>query len=313
MNKFLRVLRKTLIYSFVFLVLLSITGYIYLYKLPKGPEVTSSTPIPDGKDTFAMYAYQESKRKSIRVWTYKPEAWKSGDKIVFVMHGGGRNADDYLEAWVTIAEDDNLLILAPEFESKFAKYTTNDYQEGNLFTFFGTKNPKEEWAYTVIENIFDRVKSVNDLTNDTYDIFGHSAGGQFVHRMIMLMPDARIENAVAANAGFYTFPDHNASYPYGIENVLGDSELQKAYKKRLVVLLGEMDNDPSLGTFRTTDMAMEQGGHRLERGSNFYQANRQLSRSNSWIFNWEIDTVKNVGHDYRNMSKAAIKWLDKNH
>ncbi|OEK01280.1 hypothetical protein BFP97_07030 [Roseivirga sp. 4D4] len=310
MNKFLRIIRKTLVYSFVFLVLLGITGYIYLYKLPKGPEVTSPTLILDGKDTFVMYAYEESRRKSIRVWTYKPEGWQSGDKIVFVMHGGGRNADDYLDAWVTMAEENNLLILVPEFENKFARYTTNDYQEGNLFTFFGTKNPKEEWAYTVIENIFDHVKSVNDIANSTYDIFGHSAGGQFVHRMTMFMPDARIETAIAANAGFYSFPNDDIRYPYGIENAVSETDLELAYQKKLIILLGELDNDPSLGTFRTTDMAMQQGAHRLERGSNFYEANAQLSRSSTWAFNWEIDTVKNVGHDYRNMSKAAIKWLD---
>ncbi|OEK04287.1 hypothetical protein [Roseivirga misakiensis] len=312
MNKLLRIIRKTLVFGFVLLLLLGITGYVYLYKLPKGPEVTTPTPILVGKDNFVMYAYHESKRKSIRVWTYKPENWKSGDKIVFVMHGGGRNADDYLEAWVKAAEDNNLLIVAPAFESKFAKYTTNDYQEGNLFTFFGTKNPKQEWAFTVIENIFDHVKSVNDITNSTYDIFGHSAGGQFVHRMIMLMPDARIETAIAANAGFYTFPNNTIRYPYGISHTNSNTDLQIAYQKRLIILLGELDNDPSLGTFRTTDLAMQQGGHRLERGSNFYEANAQLSSSNNWTFNWEIDTVKNVGHDYRNMSKVAIKWLEEN-
>ena len=32
-------------------------------------------------------------------------------------------------------------------------------------------------------------------------IFWHSAGAQFVHRMVMLMPEARIDTA---NSGFYT-------------------------------------------------------------------------------------------------------------
>ncbi len=124
-----------------------IAGYVYLYVLPKGPETTQARPIASGMDSFVMYAYQESKRKSIKVWTYKPKNWQNGEKILFVMHGGGRNADDYLNAWKEIAENKNLLIIAPEFENKFSRYTTNDYQEGNLFTFFGTKNPKEEWAY----------------------------------------------------------------------------------------------------------------------------------------------------------------------
>jgi hypothetical protein len=258
-----------------------------------------------------MYAYKQSERKSIKVWTYKSENWKNEDKIVFVMHGGGRNADDYLDAWIEIAKKNNLFIVAPEFENKFSKYTTNDYQEGNLFTFFGTKNPKEEWAYKVVENIFDHIKSVNSITNEDYDIFGHSAGGQFVHRMVMLMPESRIGTAISANSGFYSLPTENLEFPYGIKNTGIDLkfDLQKSYKKRLIILLGELDNDQSLGTFRTTNLAMEQGTHRLERGTNFYNANKELKNKNNWIFNWEIDTIVNVGHNYKKMSENAIEWI----
>lgn len=306
-----RILRKILIYIFSFLIMLIIGGYIYLYVLPKGPEITEPNEISIGKDSFVIYAYENSERKSIKVWTYKPVSWKDQDKIVFVMHGGGRNADDYLDAWVELAENNNLLVIAPEFENKFSKYTTNDYQEGNLFTFFGTRNPESEWAYTVVENIFDHIKTVNDITNSHYDIFGHSAGGQFVHRMIMIMPESRIKTAIAANSGFYNFPDENLIFPYGFKktDIKLNTEIQTAYQKRLIILLGELDNDPSLGTFRTTDLAMQQGAHRLERGTNFFNANKKLSEQNEWSFNWAIDTVKNVGHDYRKMSESSIQWI----
>lgn len=313
MGKVFRILKKTILYTFAALLLLSVVGYIYLYVLPKGPEITAVREIETGKDSFVIYASKDSKRKSIKVYTYKPDSWKDQDKIVFVMHGGGRNADDYLDAWVEIAEKQNLLIIAPEFENKFSNITTNDYQEGNLFTFFGTNNPKGEWAYSVVENIFDHIKSVNNITNERYDIFGHSAGGQFVHRMIMLMPEARIGTAIAANAGFYTWPKEVLKYPYGIKNthIDANTSLQQSYRKRLIVLLGELDNDPSLGTFRTTELAMEQGGHRLERGTNFIETNKELAMQNDWKFNWEIDTVKNVGHNYRKMSENAAEWLKK--
>ncbi|MCE7990527.1 MAG: hypothetical protein HEP71_01050 [Roseivirga sp.] len=307
----IRFLKKAILYTFAFLLLLTVTGYIYLYVLPKGPKVTEVSPIAHGEDYFVMYAYKDSQRKSIKVRTYKPEQWSNGQKIVFVMHGGGRNAKDYLRAWTRMADEHNLLIIAPEFASKFSDITTNDYQEGNLFTFFGTRNPREEWAYTVVENVFDHIKSANDISNEHYDIFGHSAGGQFVHRMLMLLPEARIETAVAANAGFYTFPDESLKFPYGLRHsgTESESQMQQAYQKKLIILLGELDNDPELGIFRTTEMAMQQGAHRLERGSRFYKANRDLVAKNKWIFNWEIDTVANVGHDYRKMSQNAITWL----
>lgn len=307
MNKTFRVLKKIILYTFSILLFLSIAGYVYLYVLPKGPKITATQKINNGIDSFVIYAHKESERKSIKVWTYKPENWNDKDKIVFVMHGGGRNADDYLNAWVEIADKNNLLIVAPEFENKFSKYTTNDYQEGNLFSFFGTKNPKSEWAYTVVENIFDHIKSVNSITNEQYDIFGHSAGGQFVHRMIMLMPESRIRTAISANSGFYSLPKENVEFPYGIKNT--EIDLQKSYEKRLIILLGELDNDPNLGTFRTTDLAMEQGTHRLERGTTFFNSNMELKNKNNWIFNWKIDTIENVGHNYKKMSESSIEWI----
>ncbi|MEM1338545.1 MAG: hypothetical protein AAGF96_12370 [Bacteroidota bacterium] len=313
MKSAFRIVKKTFLSLLLVLFLLTVAGYIYLYVVPKGPEITKTTTLTNGIDTFVIYAHTNSTRKSIKVWTYKPDNWKDQDKIVFVMHGGGRNADDYLRAWVELANTNNLLVIVPEFENKFSKYTTNDYQEGNLFTFFGTENPKSEWAYQVIENIFDHIKSVNTITNERYDIFGHSAGGQFVHRMILLMPESRIETAVAANAGLYSFPNENLKFPYGIKNtdIRLKTDLPKAYKKRLIIQLGELDNDPSLGTFRTTELAMEQGAHRLERGTNFFITNKELTAKQGWIFNWKIDTVKNVGHNYKKMSQNAIKWITK--
>lgn len=85
------------------------------------------------------------------------------------------------------------MLVAPEFENKFYNVVTNDYQEGNLKSYFGWSNPESEWAFTVVENVFDHVNTVNGLSLDRYDIFGHSAGGQFVQRMVALKPHSESE------------------------------------------------------------------------------------------------------------------------
>jgi hypothetical protein len=36
---------------------------------------------------------------------------------------------------------------------------------------------------------------------------------------------------------------------------------------------------------------------------------KKKSEQNEWVFNWTIDTVKNVGHDYRKMSENSIEWI----
>lgn len=303
-------MKKLIIYSLMSFLILVFGGYVYLYVLPKGPSISEVKSIETGKDEFVIYAYNNSKKKSIRVWTFKPEKWADNDKVVFVMHGGGRNAEDYLDAWQDLAIENNLLIVAPEFENSLAKYTTNDYQDGNLFTFFGSKNPRDNWAFKVIENIFDHIKATNSITNKSYDIFGHSAGGQFVHRMVLLYPEARIEKAIAANSGLYTFLDKSVSYPYGIKNIqLENDKIKNSLSKQLILLTGEFDNNASLGTFNATDLAMEQGQNRLERGAKFFNAAKKYADQNNLTFNWRIDTIKNVGHDYKKMSESSIVWI----
>jgi predicted esterase len=309
-NKILKVLKSIVFYSLTAILLLAISGYVYLYILPKGPETTEVRPLKNGKDAFVMYAYRDSKKKSIRVWTFKPDNWVDNDKIVFVMHGGGRNAEDYLNAWQDIGKEHNLLVIAPEFENPLSNYTTNDYQDGNLFTFFGTKNAKEKWAFQVIENIFDHIKNTNNITNSNYNIFGHSAGGQFVHRMMLFYPESRVKTAIAANPGLYTFIDPSIEYPYGIKNIeLENDKVKKAFEKQFVLMTGELDNSPELGTFTSTDLAMKQGNNRLERGAYFFEHSKEFAIKNKFTFNWKIYTVKNVGHDYKKMSESSIDWI----
>lgn len=54
-----------------------------------------------------------------------------------------------------------------------------------------------------------------------------------------------------------------------------------------------------MGTFRTTEAAMDQGKHRLERGSNFFKLASQLVNKKSWQF---ILSVK-ASYDFRNSEK----------
>ena len=54
---------------------------------------------------------------------------------------------------------------------------------------------------------------MNGNTSADYYLFGHSAGAQFVHRLLLMVPDGRYAALVAANAGWYTVPDKSIDYP----------------------------------------------------------------------------------------------------
>lgn len=284
---------------------LAVAGYLYFYVLPTGPQKTEIKPFPIGKSNFVINAYRHTDRKTIRAWTYKPEQWTQEDPVLFVMHGMSRNAEDYLDKWIRIAEEKHLMLIAPEFASKFYRVVTNDYQEGNLNSYFGWSNPETEWAFTVVENIFDHVNAANELSLSSYDIFGHSAGGQFVQRMVVLKPDSRIRNAIAANAGSYMFLDNDIPYPYGLGTLNHGLDIDKSLSKHLIMLLGELDNNAKQGTLDQTENAMRTGAHRLERGINLFYSAQAVAENQSIQFNWSLQVVPGVGHDYKKMSEAA--------
>ena len=61
----------------------------------------------------------------------------------------------------------------------------------------------------------DFIKQNLNNTTPKYQIFGHSAGGQFVHRYVMYKPNARYDKIIASASGWYTETDLNISFPYG--------------------------------------------------------------------------------------------------
>lgn len=292
------------------LVALPIAAYAYLYVLPKGPELTAPAPTPAGKASLVLRAHDGPQHRSIRVWTYKPANWQAGDDVLFVMHGMSRNAEEYLNTWVGTADTKNTLLIAPEFDNPFYRYVTNDYQDGNLFTALGFANPPPEWAYATIEKIVDHLNVVNGWSIAGYDMFGHSAGGQFVQKMAMLAPKSRMRTGIAANAGAYTFPDRDIAFPYGLKGVDAAAiDLENAFGRNVIILLGENDADANQGVLDESQPAMRQGPHRLERGQNLFEAARAMAADNGLPFEWRLKVVPGVGHENQKMAAAAADLL----
>ena len=291
-------------------VALPATAYVYLYVLPKGPELTAPSATPEGKASFVMRAHDGAQHRTIRVWTFKPSNWRDGGEVLFVMHGMSRNAEEYLDMWVDTAERQNVLLIAPEFESPFYRFVTNDYQDGNLFTALGFANPQSEWAYVTIERIVDTLNDRNDWSIAGYDMFGHSAGGQFVQKMAMLAPNSRLRTGIAANPGAYVFPDSEVAFPYGLKGVDPSSvDLATAFSRNVVLLLGEQDADANQGVLDESAAAMRQGPHRLARGRNFYAAASSLAQERGLPFEWRLQVVPGVGHENQKMAAAAAVLL----
>jgi poly(3-hydroxybutyrate) depolymerase len=263
---------------------------------------------PSGKHQFVFNQWQG---KPLNVWAYTPSNYAPNSKILFVMHGVKRDADRYRDEWVALAEQHNLLLIVPQFSQEDFPRALG-YNLGNVFTDgkYQQANPPDVWAYSAIEPLFDYVKSTYANANNTYRLYGHSAGSQFVHRFIFFVPQARVSKIVSANAGWYTAPDFNIAFPYGLRNTMvTQNHLMASLQKPVVILLGEADNDPNDKYLRKAAPAMRQGPHRLARGKYFFNQSKQASLRYSVNFGWQLATVPNVGHKNSLMAHAAVAYL----
>jgi hypothetical protein len=233
----------------------------------------------------------------------------SNPNFVMVMHGTDRNALDYVEAWKLFARENNYIIAAPLFSETDWPYSRS-YNLGNMFTGSngtGILNPDTKWSFTIVQNIHNDLVDALGLQNESYDIWGHSAGSQFVHRLMTFKTDYKIRYAIAANAGWYTIPDFQINYPYGLKHPLLDYEenfLEDLVLKNLVIMRGTADTirDSNLNTSAEADL---QGKNRYERALNYYNYGLQTDPNT----NWRLIDVPSVGHDYVLMSKAAQQFL----
>ena len=135
---------------------------------------------------------------------------------------------------------------------------------------------------------------------------GIQRGAQFVHRFLFHVFDARLSQAVVANAGWYMMPDPDVEYPYGFkDSLVGTEQLEKALQLPVTILLGDEDTDPDHQSLRRTPEALVQGEHRFARGQAFFEASRSAARELGAPFNWQLVTVPGADHDNRLMAPAA--------
>src|SRR5262245_49363822 len=120
----------------------------FLTALPAG----AATSIPNGKWSFVFTdAKGRGAEAPMRVYTYKPRKCDEKCPIQFVLHGLTRNASTYRDYWELIADDYNLVIVAPEFSQNHWKGTAG-YNLGNV-----ESADREKWGFSAIEHLFDEV------------------------------------------------------------------------------------------------------------------------------------------------------------
>jgi poly(3-hydroxybutyrate) depolymerase len=205
------------------------------------------------------FAFTEWPGAAIDVWLYRPAEAGADAPVLFVMHGVQRDADRYLREWAPVARAYGAVLVVPEF-SRANFPGSAGYNLGNTFADNGAPIDRARWSYSAIEPIFDAVVAREGLTATRYLLFGHSAGAQFVHRFVMLGAGARLQRAVSANAGWYTYPDQATAWPYGLREGPSGPQPAAMFGAPLYLVLGDQDIDPNHRSLSREPAAMAVGG-----------------------------------------------------
>lgn len=261
-------------------------------------------PLASGSSQIVFSGWSGPK---LPVFLHKPQTAGVDSRIVFVMHGVQRDGDRYRDEWRDLSEKHDLIVVVPTFGRKDFP-TTGSYNLGNIFDEKGRKTPKAKWSFSALEPLFDDIVCRLSGNQRGYALYGHSAGGQFVHRYVAFADAPRMESAVAANSGWYTMPV-DAPFPYGWGgDTAGLVSPPTAFQRPMTILLGTEDvdrNDPNL---RINEQADKQGLTRFERGHSFLTAARNQA-GNATPLNWQIAYAAGIGHDNGKMAPFAIPHL----
>jgi poly(3-hydroxybutyrate) depolymerase len=239
----------------------------------------------------------------MNVHFHRPSAWQPGGKVVVVMHGMGRNADGYRDAWITASEAHGFLLICPEYsEAKFPGVRFYNY--GNA------QAPQAEWTFFALDRAVDATFAALGAAPSAFALYGHSAGAQFVHRYLLLTGAPRARRIIIANSGWYSWPRFDVTFPHGLGQCAAtEAGLRAALGRPVTILLGDQDNDPLHFQLRRDAATDVQGLNRFERGQNFFAAARSAAEAYGIPHGWSLGIVPGVAHSNAGMARAAAEIL----
>ena len=263
-----------------------------------------------GEGVFTYDDYAPYADKPIDVHYFIPSDGDAATMpILFVMQGADRGWTYLMKTWKQDAQKYRFIVVIPVFTKEL--YPVEEYQEMGVYSEGGTLNAPERTAAILIDKMFERFRDEISGRQEHYSFYGHSAGGQFVHRALLLHDSPYVERSVVGSPGWYTFPDNREMrYPYGVTDLpyINEDDLRRFVTSDAWVQVS--DGDTLRESFlRKTPEAELQGRNREERGKSFYasicKAAEDLGVKNGWKFVEE----HNIAHHSSGMGKRAVKYL----
>ena len=269
--------------------------------------IHASVPVIGQDNQYQFNAWSGS---NLPVYYATPKKINKATRLVVVMHGRKRNAEEYRDQWVDAAEDLNVLVIVPEYsEENFPEVWGFNY--GNVRSKTMQPIEKELHTFAAIEPMVQNALKRFKLKSDHWGIYGHGAGAHFVHRFVLHETEASYTLAIAANLGWYLSMT-DQEWPFGLKNSgIKQNQLKTAFSKYFLLMLGRADISTKPSTPYVAehfDIIKLQGEHRLARGRNFFKSAVKKSKELDEFFKWgmvEVPTKKGHGSTEQMVPYAA--------
>jgi hypothetical protein len=246
--------------------------------------------------------------RPLEVNYYRPAAHGPEDRVVIVQHGMLRNGDDYRDFWIEAADKHTLLIVAPTFPNeRFPQ--AESYNNGLVIGPDGAVRPRESWLYGIPSRVLAALRASGVTRRKAAHMFGHSAGGQFVHRLLATQDEAPFDSVMASNPGWYTLPTLERRFPEGLDGLgLKKADLARWFAFPMIIFAGDQDIDTADPNLPAQPEALAQGPNRYSRAHFFHDFAKHEAGRLGLRFSWRLVTVPGIGHDGAAMSRAAAAW-----
>ena len=273
------------------------------------PEDLSRALVEPGRASIPYRDHYSADRPLV-LECFRPRGHNPDKPVVIVQHGMSRNGAEYCEAWVPAAERHGLLIAAITFP-KEAWPDAVTYNNGHVLAEDGGLRPRERWSQAILGRVFALLREAGVTRRDKTYLWGHSAGGQFVHRLLATQRHGIFEAAGAANSGWYSLPTLDRHYPDGLGGIgLTRDDVVRLLGYPLVIFSGDQDIDGTAENFSRHEAAMAQGPNRFARAQ-FYIAHGHAEAAKLGVpCRWSRVVVPGIAHEGMRMSAfAADYWF----
>jgi len=270
------------------------------------PPVARSAGYSVTQTSSGQHPLQAAPPGGVPYLLFVPENFSMALLPLVLVHGISRNVQQHIEAFSGLARQTGRMLIAPLFDEGCCKR----YQQA-----WTRQCRADQMLLAVLQD----VRRVSGYLFKQIILYGFSGGAQFGHRFAMLHPEMVSQLAIAS-AGWYTFPDHQQAFPYGIsadsrKGIRLTKNLKCFLSIPILVMVGDTDIKRDGNLRKGKDIDHQQGLSRAERAARWVRAMRWEAVIQSVQSNILLSVLPDSTHDFDKcvkkggMVSCVTKWL----